>query len=134
MTYVSTLEKLFCDSSSIVIDGLEQGENETEAAYFERKLGIFRSAADEGVLLIIDNFDTDGDARLRDVLAGNYHVILTTRNAHPGYPTVRVEAMRDPQVLMRIFEEKIWPCLTKRWQDAIPGSMNRILPGLRRTS
>lgn len=105
VTYTSSLEKLFCDKSSIVIDELEQVENETEEAFFLRKLGIFRSVADKGVLLIIDNFDTDTDARLKDLLEGDYRVILTTRNAHPGYPTVKVDAMRDPDVLMQIFEE-----------------------------
>lgn len=105
VTYSSTLEKLFYDKSSIVIDELEPAENETEDAFFVRKLAIFRSIADKGVLLIVDNFDTDGDARLKELLEGDYHVILTTRNAHPGYPTVKVDAMRDPEVLMRIFEE-----------------------------
>lgn len=105
VTYFSTLEKLFCDKSSIVIDELEPAENETEEAFFARKLRIFRSIADKGVLLIIDNFDTDDDPRLKELLEGDYHVILTTRNAHPGYPTVKVDAMRDPDVLMRIFEE-----------------------------
>jgi len=104
-TYSSTLEKLFYDSTSIVIEGLEPGENETEAAFFQRKLAVLRSIADKGVLLIIDNFDTDDDVRLRELLEGNCHVILTTRNAHPGYPTVKVDAMRDPGVLMQIFEE-----------------------------
>lgn len=105
VTYSSTLEKLFCDKSSIVIDGLEPAENETEEAFFVRKMGIFRSIAHKDVLLIIDNFDTDDDVRLKDLLEGDYRVILTTRNSHPGYPTVKVDAMRDPDVLMRIFEE-----------------------------
>ena len=37
VTYTSSLEKLFCDKSSIVIDELEQAENETEEAFFLRK-------------------------------------------------------------------------------------------------
>lgn len=105
VTYSSTLEKLFNDRTSIVIEGVEPGENETEEAFFQRKLAILRTVADKGVLLIVDNFDTDGDIRLKELLEGDYHVILTTRNAHPGYPTVKVEAMRDPAVLTQIFEE-----------------------------
>jgi tetratricopeptide (TPR) repeat protein len=105
VTYSSTLEKLFCDKSSIVIDELEPTENETEEAFFLRKMAVFRSIADKGVLLIIDNFDTNEDPRLKDVLEGDYRVIFTTRNAHPGYPTVKVDAMRDSDVLMQIFEE-----------------------------
>lgn len=105
VTYTSSLEKLFYDKSSVIIEDLEPLENETEEAFFERKLAIFRSIADKGVLLIVDNFDTDNDVRLKELLEGNYNVILTTRNAHPGYPTVKVEAMRDPDVLYRIFEE-----------------------------
>lgn len=104
-TYTSTLEKLFCDKSAIVIEGLEQAENESDADFFRRKLDIFRSVADKGVLLIVDNFDTNDDPRLKELLQGDYHVILTTRNAHQGYTTVKVEAMRDSAVLMRIFEE-----------------------------
>lgn len=105
VTYSSTLEKLFCDRSSIVIDGLEPAENETEEAFFVRKMAVFRSIADKGVLLIVDNFDTNEDPRLKDLLEGDHRMILTTRNSHPGYPTVKVDPMRDPDVLMRIFEE-----------------------------
>lgn len=105
VTYTSTLEKLFYDRSSIVIDGLEPEEKESEGEFFTRKLTVLRSLADSGVLLIIDNYDTDVDPRLNELLEGDYHVILTTRNAHPGYPTVKVEAMRDLAVITQIFEE-----------------------------
>lgn len=104
-TYTTSLVKLMCDATSIVIEGVEPLQDESEKDFFARKLQILRSIADERTLIIVDNFDVDADPELAEFLTGRYHVIFTTRNAHPGFTTLKVEAIRDKAVLMEIFEQ-----------------------------
>ena len=105
VTYATTLEKLFGDATAIVIENLEAQPEEDEAAYFLRKLNVLQSITDEKTLIIVDNFDVDDDSRLKEFLTGNYRVIFTTRNAHPGYASIKVGAIEDMEVLKGIFEQ-----------------------------
>lgn len=105
VTYATTLEKLFNDSTAIVIENLEPQQEEDETAYFNRKLNVLQSITDEKTLIIVDNFDVDDDSRLKEFLTGNYRVIFTTRNAHPGYTSIKVGAIEDMDVLRGIFEQ-----------------------------
>ena len=105
VTYVSSLEKLFCDPAAIMIENFPPLQEENEAEYFQKKLQVLRTITDEKTLLIIDNFDVDDDPGMKELLEGNYHVIFTTRNAHPGYPSVKVGAIQDLDVLFGIFEQ-----------------------------
>lgn len=103
-TYEGSLRHAISDSGSITVEGLTKKKDEDEAAFFSKKLEILRRLGTERTLFILDNFDVDDDPDLAAFLSGNYRVILTTRNAHPGACTVRVEAMRDMNVLMGIFQ------------------------------
>lgn len=105
VTYETSLEKLFYDSSAIVIKNLEPEQGEEEGQYFRRKLKILQNLTDEKTLLIIDNFDADTDPRLMEFLEGNYRVIFTTRNTHSGYSAIKVEAIHDIDILFEIFEQ-----------------------------
>ena len=57
------------------VDGTVEDDNE----YFERKLKQIKEASDKNTLIIIDNFDVDGDPNLAEFLDANYKVIITTR-------------------------------------------------------
>ena len=105
LTYVSNLRDLVCDPGAMEIQGLEQQQEESAAAFFLRKLGILRSLADERTLLIVDNFDTDTDPDMNAFLEGSHKVIFTTRNAHPGFPSLQVKAIPDKNVLFQIFQQ-----------------------------
>ncbi len=105
MTYVSNLQDLVCGPGAIEIQGLEQQQDEPAAVFFQRKLGIFRSLANERTLLIVDNFDTDTDPDMNAFLEGSHKVIFTTRNAHPGYPSLSVKAIPDKAALFQIFQQ-----------------------------
>lgn len=91
VTYVDSLQNLVCDSSQIEIDPLERRDEETDEEFFQRKMQIFRSLTDEHTLLIVDNFDVDGDPDLKLFLEGSHRILFTTRNAHPGYAEISVK-------------------------------------------
>ncbi len=104
VTYVDSLQNLVCDSSQIEIDPLERRDEETDEEFFQRKMQIFRSLTDEHTLLIVDNFDVDGDPDLKLFLEGSHRILFTTRNAHPGYAEISVKAIPDSEALFYVFE------------------------------
>lgn len=55
--------------------------------------GIKKLVCDSSSIVIVDNFDVDEDSDLEAFMAGSYRLIFTTRNAHPGYPSIKVEAI-----------------------------------------
>lgn len=105
ITYVDSLRKLVCDPAAILIEGFERQPEEKEEDFFRRKLQQLRLLANERTLLIVDNFDVNDDPDLKDFLQGSCKVIFTTRNAHPGYPAVKVGPINDTAALLRIFEQ-----------------------------
>jgi len=102
-TYNGSLRQALIDNNAVAVEGLAQKKDEDEAAFFTKKLEILRNIGTLRTLFILDNFDVEDDPDLAAFLSGNYRVILTTRNAHPGSCTIRVDAMRDTNVLMDIF-------------------------------
>ena len=105
VSYVDSLQGLVCDPSQIEIQELERNQEESDDAFFCRKMQIFRALADESTLLIVDNFDVDSDPDLAAFLEGSHKVIFTTRNSHPGYAKVAVKAIPNHDILFRIFEK-----------------------------
>ena len=100
--YVSGLKELFC-SDEIAIENLRRGEQETLDAWYKRKMNAFRSIADERTLLIIDNFDTDNDSCLDDLLSCSCHIMFTTRNNHDDYPVMHIGRINDTEQVRNIF-------------------------------
>lgn len=105
LTYSSGLKELVCNSKTIEIENLQKYPDEKSEEFFRRKLELLKTMTNEKTLFIIDNFDVDTDPDLDDFLSGNYHVILTTRNSHPGYETKFVEAVKNWEDVLKIFTE-----------------------------
>ena len=103
--YISNLMHLINDDNEFIIDGLTRNDSENNEEYFNRKLNILKTISDEKVLIIIDNFDVEEDKNLKEFLTGNYRVIFTTRNQHPGYQTIKVGPIKDEEKLFSIFEK-----------------------------
>jgi len=119
VSYTTTLEKLLCDPLQIQIEGLERRQEESDEAFFARKLEILRTLVSERTLIIVDNFDTDSDSRLKELAACGARLLFTTRNAHAGYPTVKVTAIEDMGVLMGIFEENYGDSVSEEERPAL---------------
>ena len=127
VSYQGSLQRLVCDEEAVSIENLEpQKPTEDERAFFLRKLRVLQSITSEKTLLIVDNFDVDGDPDLEKFLEGSYHVIFTTRNAHPGYPVLRVEAMQDFDVLLDIFQKNYGECVEEGDKESLKKIFDRI--------
>ena len=117
VTYCTSLKDLICDSSAILIENLVQSPEESEYAFYQRKLQQLQILANDKTLLIIDNFDVNSDPEMEKFLEGPYDVIFTTRNAHSGYPSIYVTEIRDFNVIMEIFSQNYEESIDK---DDIP--------------
>ena len=85
----------------------ENGQLETDKEYFERKLKKLKELASTKMLIIVDNFDTDQDEELLNLLNGNYHMIFTTRNDFKeiGIQNVKIDAFQDQDEQLKLFEQ-----------------------------
>lgn len=83
---------------------LADGSLESDDDFFYRKLGKIKKLADERTLIIIDNFDVEGDESLATMMEGRYHLLFTTRcDFSRVYPAVKISAIDSMDHLVRIF-------------------------------
>lgn len=85
----------------------ENGKQEDRIMYFQRKMEMIHQLSNEKTLIIIDNFDVEEDPNLKDLLKGNYHLIITTRNDFKAYrlPVMTIEPITKMEDLLEIFQE-----------------------------
>ena len=99
MKYTSDLTDMIISDQYFEIDGFVRktvsNEPESDDVFCRRKLGMIKKLLSGYSLLIIDNFDTEYDPMLKDLLDGPYQVILTTRMnyEHLGYPVLTIDRM-----------------------------------------
>lgn len=80
------------------------GVLEDEQDFFERKLRKIQKLSNERTLIIIDNFDVEHDEALSELLAGKYHLLITTRCDYSRiYPCVKVGAIDSMETLVSVF-------------------------------
>ena len=103
--YTDNIETTIRDR--ITIPGLSQDKEETNKAYYLRKLKKLMAISDKNTLLIIDDFNVDCDPELESFLEGPYKVIFTTRNPHHQYKDREVEVgiLGDVNALLSVFRE-----------------------------
>ena len=92
--FQDSLESLIC-SEALPVKNLRRAEKESSEIYCSRKLDIFQKLADERTLLIVDNFDVDGDPKLEELLSMPCKLLFTTRNDWGDYPVLDVGPLQD---------------------------------------
>ncbi len=107
ITFHKSLMDTIGNDSSLEIQGMCRRDypEDSDHEYFLRKLRILRQITDKNVLLIIDNFDVDGDPDLDEFLKGKYAVLFSTRNHqhHPYVSQIEIQAITDINELRTIF-------------------------------
>lgn len=102
-SYTTSLLELV-NSGELPIENLQRNnDGESPEEYFHRKLKIFRALASERTLLIIDNFDVDDDPHLEDLVNCPCRLLITSRNEHWDYPTIKVGPLADFNQVRKIF-------------------------------
>lgn len=94
----------FCLEPELQPFTLADGSTESAVDFFKRKVEKIKSVTDGRTLIVIDNFDTDRDEDLGQLLEGKYHLLITTRSDYSKfYPTVKVDAIQSMDCLKEIF-------------------------------
>jgi len=75
--FEKNIQSLVCDE--IGIKHISRDENETEEAYFYRKIQILKQVVTNNDLIIIDNFDVESDDKLELLFSCPCKFIVTTR-------------------------------------------------------
>lgn len=109
-SYETDLIHMIANDQSVPVENLAQssaagGQGETLQAYYERKMKVLRSIVDEKTLIIIDNFDTEGDEHLEEVLQLPCRFLITTRTDFSpyGYETLKLGVMEHFDDLVGLF-------------------------------
>lgn len=112
MSYQGNLREMISDDRTLVIRGCSRGgvnggQTESEEDYFARKLECLNSVVGSETLLIIDNFDTEDDEHLQDIIDLPCNKIFTTRVnfEEMGYPTVFIMTMDPEKELLPLMEK-----------------------------
>ena len=101
-SYTSNLMDLIC-GEGVSIENLKRADGEEQESWFRRKMNALQTLVNGRTLLIIDNFDTDEDNYLVDILNLPCHLLFTTRNDHSDYPTIRIGKIQDFAQVQKIF-------------------------------
>lgn len=80
------------------------GKKESDDAYFKRKLSLIKKSADQRTLIIIDNYNTERDDCLSELIQGRYRLLFTTQYDYSrSYPSIKVKEIDDMNSLISIF-------------------------------
>ncbi len=101
--FEKNIETLVCNE--ILIHKISQDEEESDTAYFERKIEILKQIATPRDLVIIDNFDVDSDEKLEILFRCPCKFIITTRMDFRdyNYKQIDVDRLRDPEDVLELF-------------------------------
>ncbi len=109
-TYNESLKNTVISENSFVLEPemtrftMSDGSKESDVDFFKRKLDKIKKISDNKTLIVIDNFDTVSDENLNDLISGDYHLIITTRNDFSRlFPTVKIDAIQSMEHLKEIF-------------------------------
>lgn len=112
LSFETSIINMILNSPNLEIEGIERqkkenGELESDKEFFDRKLAKLKKLATPRMLLIIDNFDTDNDDELSNLLNGNYHMIFTTRNdfQDTGIRNLKIQAFHNVNDQLALFEQ-----------------------------
>ncbi|MBR0168627.1 MAG: TIR domain-containing protein [Synergistaceae bacterium] len=107
--FEGSLAHTLASDSAFPIDGIQRTEftADSDEAYGRRKIELMKRIADHRILIVVDNFDVDGDPDLDLFLSGTYSVIFTTR-IHQGcaHREMEVQPMQNDEELLAVFRSE----------------------------
>ncbi len=107
ITYDTSLEKTLANDFRFLIQGMERRDypQDSDAAYFRRKLSMLNQISDHRVLMILDNFDTEDDPDLEELARANCSMILTSRSRglSSHIPEMEITGITEEADLLELF-------------------------------
>lgn len=102
LDYLGSIEKTICDDYAVHINAVQKDASETDAAYFDRKLGVLRELGrDKNCVLVIDNYTGDGSSAFPKLMQLGWRVLFLTRDRSlaEGYDTLEIGPISESDLL-----------------------------------
>lgn len=97
-------DSIFALSPALTRYTMEDGSQEDNDSFFLRKMEAIKQAANERVLVLLDNFDVEEDEHLAALLDAKYRILVTTRcDFSRYYHTIKVDPIVSIDHLKDIF-------------------------------
>lgn len=113
---VSNIKTMIASDTEIPLENMRRNTFdeyflETESEYFVRKFEAMKDAIKEQTLLIVDNFNQNGDEYLDELLKLPCYKIITSRNdwSSKQYPVLQLHEIVDERALEKIFGHYYMP-------------------------
>lgn len=115
----TSVQSLVCDD--IAVNGMERDEDESEEAYFKRKISILKEILTENDLIIVDNFDVENDENIEALFECPCKFIITTREDFSdwNYPQINVGKIADPYEIAKLFRVYNDCCYSDEENEAV---------------
>ena len=110
LDFLGTIEKTICDDYALQINGVHKDKTETDAEYFDRKLGVLRKLGkNKTCVLVIDNYTGDDGEAFSKLLQLDWHIFFLTRDRFlsQGYDTLEIGPISDCEMLLQLFSKYI---------------------------
>ena len=108
--FEESLMATLASDTAIPIEGISRDDwkSDSDEEYAARKLHILETIADRKVLLVIDNYDVQGDEWLGRLCEGRSALIFTTRyhQSGSGVREIEILPMTDENELMDLFRSE----------------------------
>ena len=121
--FEGSLRRTIASDSALPIEGIARTDwpSDNDEEYAARKLHILETIADRRLLLIIDNYDVQGDPDFDRFCEGSYSLIFTTRyhQERTGIRELEILPMTDKEELMELFRAEYKRALTPEDEESV---------------
>ena len=92
------------ETDPVILRQSSNGKPESDDDYFRRKLDIIKANATQRTLIILDNFNTENDECLSELINGRYRLLITTQYDYSRlYTSLKITEMQTMDDLKTLF-------------------------------
>ena len=121
--FEESLIRTIASDTALPIEGISRDDwkSDSDEDYAARKLHILETIADRRVLLIIDNYDVQGDQWFARLCEGRFALIFTTRyhQRGSGIREIEILPMTDENELLDLFRAEYKRSITPEEEQAV---------------
>ena len=121
--FAESLIRTIASDTALPIEGITRDDwkSDSDEEYAARKLHILETIADRKVLLIIDNYDVQGDEWFPKLCEGRFSLLFTTRyhQRGSGIREIEILPMEDENELLELFRAEYKRAVTPEEEKAV---------------
>lgn len=102
ISFKNSIMETIC-GNELYINTIEQTLQESDEAYFNRKLDVFKTVISLQDLIILDNFDIEKDENLQSLLKCHCNFLVTSRQYFTDYKQITIKEMEKEEDIFKLF-------------------------------